>query len=81
MSHYLEANEYYHFQIIFKENSSGIVQYKYFDATDGGDSCTIGVQSIRLFFHFQILFIFFKARVMVHIYYILPIKRMQYNKI
>ncbi|CAF1507117.1 unnamed protein product [Rotaria sp. Silwood1] len=44
MSHYIEINQYYHFQIIFFEDSPGIVQYKYFDATDQGDTCTIGVQ-------------------------------------
>lgn len=44
MSHYLEQEQFYHFQIIFIENSPGIVQLKYFDATDGGDTCTIGVQ-------------------------------------
>ena len=46
MSHYIQPNQFYHFQVIFFENNPGIVQYKYFDATDGGDTCTIGVQGI-----------------------------------
>lgn len=46
MSHYVMPTEYYHFQISFFENYPGIVQFKYFDATDGGDTCTIGVQGI-----------------------------------
>lgn len=46
MSHYVLPNEYYHFQVIFFEYYPGIVQFKYFDATDGGDTCTIGVQGI-----------------------------------
>jgi hypothetical protein len=50
MSHYIEPNQYYHFQIIFFENLPGIVQFIYFDATDGGDTCEIGVQSIFIVF-------------------------------
>jgi len=50
MGHYLQSNEYYHFQIIFFENFPGIVKYIYFDATDKGDTCTIGLQSIYLFY-------------------------------
>jgi hypothetical protein len=44
MSHYLQSNQFYHFQILFFENSPGIVQFKYFQVTDGGNTCTIGVQ-------------------------------------
>ncbi|CAF1016753.1 unnamed protein product [Rotaria sordida] len=45
MSHYIEINQYYHFQLSFFENNPGVVQFKYFDATDQGDTCTIGVQA------------------------------------
>lgn len=44
MSHYLQSNQFYHFQIVFFENSPGIVQFKYFQSTDRGSTCTIGVQ-------------------------------------
>lgn len=47
-SHYGQSSQYYHFQIIFYENSPGIVDYVYFQASDGGASATIGVQSIYL---------------------------------
>ncbi len=48
-THYNQSNEYYHFQIIFFENLPNIVKYVYFEASDGGNSSTIGVQS-ELFF-------------------------------
>lgn len=48
-SHYGASSQYYHFQIIFYEASPGIVRYYYFQASDGGVSATIGVQS-KLFF-------------------------------
>ena len=44
MSHYGQSSQYYHFQIIFFEAAPGIVQMKYFDASDGGITCTVGVQ-------------------------------------
>ncbi|CAF0889063.1 unnamed protein product [Adineta steineri] len=44
MSHYLQATQYYHFQVTFFENAPGVVQFKYLDATDGGMTCTVGVQ-------------------------------------
>ena len=43
-SHFGASNEYYHFQILLYENLPGIVKIIYFDASDGGVSCTIGVQ-------------------------------------
>ena len=36
--------EYFRFQVIFFENAPGIVQYRYFQAWDGGASATIGTQ-------------------------------------
>ncbi|CAF1679053.1 unnamed protein product [Rotaria magnacalcarata] len=45
MSHYNQASQYYHFQVVFFEAAPGIVQYKYFSASGGGISCTIGVQA------------------------------------
>ncbi|CAF3316942.1 unnamed protein product [Rotaria socialis] len=47
MSHYVEKDQFYHFQVTFFENFPGVVQYKYFDATDHGDTCTIGVQASK----------------------------------
>lgn len=44
MSHYVEEDQFYHFQVRFFENQPGIVEYRYFDATDQGDTCTIGMQ-------------------------------------
>ena len=44
MSHFRQQSQYYHFQVIFLESSPGVIQYKYFQATDGGISCAIGVQ-------------------------------------
>ncbi|CAF0903899.1 unnamed protein product [Rotaria sordida] len=44
-SHYGQSTQYYHFQILFYENLPGIVKYIYFQASDGGSSATIGVQS------------------------------------
>jgi len=34
--------------VIFFEGVPGVVQYKYFDASDGGISCTVGVQSNKI---------------------------------
>jgi hypothetical protein len=47
-SHYQQPSQYYHFQVIFFEGLPGIVEYKYFQATDGGVSCTVGVQGSRM---------------------------------
>ncbi|CAF0728673.1 unnamed protein product [Adineta steineri] len=44
-SHYQQEMEYYHFQVIFFEDKPGIVQYIYYDISDGGITCTVGVQS------------------------------------
>lgn len=44
MSHFNQPTQFYHYQVIFFEGLPGIVQYKYFQATDGGVTCTIGVQ-------------------------------------
>jgi hypothetical protein len=43
-SHYQQPQEYYHFQMVFFENKPGIVQYIYYDVSDRGASCTVGVQ-------------------------------------
>lgn len=43
-SHYLQPTDYAHFEVVFFENRPGIVQYIYYEATDGGSSATIGVQ-------------------------------------
>ena len=43
--HFQRFTEYYQFQVIFFEALYNIVQIKYFEAFDGGISCTIGVQS------------------------------------
>jgi hypothetical protein len=48
MSHFIHPDEYYHFQVVFFEAVPGVVQYKYFDASDGGDTCTIGVHGNRI---------------------------------
>ena len=44
-SHYGVPSQYYHFQVIFDESLPGVVQYYYFQSSDGGVSATIGVQS------------------------------------
>ena len=44
MSHHNQPTQYYHYQVIFFESLPGVVQNKYFQATDGGITCTIGVQ-------------------------------------
>lgn len=44
-SHYQLPNEYYHFQVAFFEALPNVVQVKYFDVSDGGVTCTVGVQS------------------------------------
>jgi hypothetical protein len=51
-THYGQFNEYYHFQILFYENLPNIVTYIYFEASDGGVSATIGVQSKLLLYMF-----------------------------
>ncbi len=43
-SHYLQSTDYYHFEVVFFENQPDIVQFIYYEATDGGASATIGVQ-------------------------------------
>jgi hypothetical protein len=43
-AHYGAPTQYYHFQIVFYENSPGIVRYLYYQASDGGVSATIGTQ-------------------------------------
>jgi hypothetical protein len=43
-SHYLQSNEYYHFEVVFFENRPGVVEFIYYEATDGGTSATVGVQ-------------------------------------
>ena len=43
-THFAQTTQYYRFQVIFFEGVPGVVQYKYFDASDGGVSCTVGVQ-------------------------------------
>ena len=43
-AHYTSSTNYYHFQILFYENMPGIVQYIYFQSSNGGASATIGVQ-------------------------------------
>jgi hypothetical protein len=48
MSHYNQPAEYYQYQVLFFEALPEIVQYKYFDVSDGGISCTIGVQGERI---------------------------------
>ena len=44
-SHYLQSSDYYHFQVIYFENMPNVIQFIYYEATDGGASATIGVQS------------------------------------
>ncbi|CAF1140740.1 unnamed protein product [Rotaria sordida] len=44
MSHYQQPSQYYQFQLKFFEATSGIVQFKYFYASDGGVTATVGVQ-------------------------------------
>ena len=48
-SHFGAPNQYYHFQILFYEASLNVVRYYYYQASDGGISATIGVQSELLF--------------------------------
>jgi hypothetical protein len=43
-SKYSAPTEFYHFQVIFYENMPGIVDYIYFEISDGGVSATIGTQ-------------------------------------
>ena len=40
---------YCRFQIVFFENAPGVVSLVYYQATDGGASATIGVQSMLLY--------------------------------
>ncbi|CAF3700582.1 unnamed protein product [Rotaria sp. Silwood1] len=44
-SHYGQSTQYYHFQIVFYENIPDVVDFLYFQISDGGSSATIGVQS------------------------------------
>ncbi|CAF3994795.1 unnamed protein product, partial [Rotaria magnacalcarata] len=44
-AHFSQPTLYYHFQIVFYEASPNIVRYLYYQASDGGTSATIGVQS------------------------------------
>lgn len=44
-TYYGQYTQYYHFQILFYENMPNVVKYVYFEASDGGASATIGVQS------------------------------------
>ena len=44
MSHFSSSTRYYRFQAVFFEDQPNVVQYKYFEASDRGVSCTIGVQ-------------------------------------
>ncbi|CAF3411027.1 unnamed protein product [Rotaria socialis] len=43
-SHYQQPTDYCNFQIILHENVPGVVQFIYYEATDGGVSATIVVQ-------------------------------------
>ena len=43
-AHFGAPTQYYHFQIVFYENSPGIVRFLYYQASDGGVSATIGTQ-------------------------------------
>mgnify|MGYP006892778968 CR=1 FL=1 len=58
MSHYNQPQQYYHYQVIFFEYAPGVVQFKYYDASDGGVTCTIGVQGLIFLFPFLIDSIF-----------------------
>ena len=54
LSHITSSSKYFQFQILFFENQPDIVQYVYFESTDGGASATIGVQRRLLnFLSFQ----------------------------
>ncbi|CAF1494994.1 unnamed protein product [Adineta ricciae] len=44
-SHYRQPEEYYHFQVVFFEQKPGVVKYIYYDVSDRGISCTIGIQA------------------------------------
>ena len=43
-AHFSSRTRYYRFQIVFYENAPGIVRFFYFQASDTGNSATIGVQ-------------------------------------
>ncbi len=43
-SHYRAPAEYYHFQVVFFENVPGVVKYIYYEISDRGANCTVGVQ-------------------------------------
>ncbi|CAF1512992.1 unnamed protein product, partial [Rotaria magnacalcarata] len=45
MAHFGAPNLYYRFQIVFFEATPNVVRYLYYQASDSGASCTIGVQS------------------------------------
>lgn len=65
MSHYGASSQYYHFQIVFYENTPGVVRYYYYQDSDGGSSATIGTQGMLLMINsFSItryFFLFFSA--------------------
>lgn len=45
LSHYTKPTYYYQFQVSFFEALPGVVQIDYFQDTDAGVTCTVGVQS------------------------------------
>lgn len=47
-THFGQVTQYYRFQVIFFEGVPGVVQYKYFDASDGGISCAVGIQGKKI---------------------------------
>ncbi|UJR32832.1 hypothetical protein I4U23_020294 [Adineta vaga] len=46
-SHYRAPKEYYHFQVLLFEQYSGVVEYIYYDVSDRGANCTIGIQASK----------------------------------
>jgi hypothetical protein len=48
MSHFGQSSQYYQYQVLFFEARPNIVQYKYYAASDGGVTCTIGVQGRKI---------------------------------
>ncbi|CAF4911689.1 unnamed protein product, partial [Rotaria socialis] len=44
MAHFGASTLYYHFQIVFFEATPNVVRYLYYQVSDSGASCTIGVQ-------------------------------------
>lgn len=47
-SYYLQSAEYCHFEVLFFENMPGVVQFIYYESTDGGATASIGVQGSRV---------------------------------